>query len=230
MTLPDGNSDVPPGKIATIVTHLEMLERPALPTDPPGEWTLRRVEAPGLDWYRDLYRRVGEEWLWSSRLCMSDAELAATIHAPEVEVYALQHDGRDEGLCELDFREPGQCELVFFGVTAKLIGSGVGRFLMNRALQRAWSQPISRLWVHTCTLDHPSALAFYQRAGFRPFRLQVEISDDPRLDGTCRAMSRGMCRLWNEPICGISASEARATCVGLQSIFKAFWRESIPSQ
>jgi GNAT superfamily N-acetyltransferase len=184
MILPDGYSDIPRGKIAAVVTHLEMLQRPALPPDPDGAWTLRHVHAPDLAWYRDLYRRVGEDWLWSSRLCMSDAELATIIHAPEVEVYALEHDGRDEGLLELDFREPGQCELVFFGVTAELIGSGVGRFLMNRVLERAWSQSISRLWVHTCSFDHPNALAFYQRAGFRPFRLQVEISDDPRLEGT----------------------------------------------
>lgn len=184
MTLPNGSSDVPPGKVAAVVTHLEMTARPTLPPDSGSAWTLRRVEDPDPAWYRDLYRRVGAEWLWSQRLCMSDAELAAILHSPEVEVHALEHDGRDEGLLELDFREPGQCELVFFGVTARLIGSGVGRFLMNRALQRAWSQPISRLWLHTCTLDHPGALAFYQRAGFRPFRRQVEISDDPRLNGT----------------------------------------------
>ena len=49
---------------------------------------------------------------------MNDAELAAIIHAPGVEVYTLVVDGRDEGLLELDFREPGQCELVYFGVTA----------------------------------------------------------------------------------------------------------------
>jgi GNAT superfamily N-acetyltransferase len=184
MTLPDGYSDVSPGKVAAVVTHLEMLERPALPSDPPGAWTLRRVEHPDLAWFRDLYRRVGEDWLWFSRLRMSDAELAAIIRSPGNEVYALVHDGRDEGLLELDFREPGDCELVFFGVTANLIGSGAGRFLMTCALERAWSRPISRLWVHTCSLDHPNALAFYQRAGFRPFRRQVEISDDPRLDGT----------------------------------------------
>jgi GNAT superfamily N-acetyltransferase len=184
MTLPDGYSDVSPGKIAAVVTHLEMRERPALPPDADGPWTLRRVERPDLDWFRDLYRRVGEDCLWLSRLRMSETELAAIIHAPLVEVYALAHDGRDEGLLELDFREPGQCELVFFGVAANLIGSGAGRFLMNRALQRAWSQPISRLWLHTCTLDHPNALAFYQRTGFRPFRRQVAIADDPRLDGT----------------------------------------------
>jgi len=184
MLLPDGYSDIPPGKIAAVVTHLEMRERPALPPDPPGDWTLRRVERPGLDWFRELYRRVGAEWLWFSRLRLSDAELAAILHAPDVEVYALAQDGRDEGLLELDFRAPGECELVFFGVTAKLIGSGAGRFLMNRALARAWAPDVARVWVHTCTLDHPSALAFYQRAGFRPFRRQVEISDDPRLDGT----------------------------------------------
>jgi GNAT superfamily N-acetyltransferase len=184
MILPDGYSDVPARKIAAVVTHLEMTERPALRPDPAGAWTLRKVPSPDLDWFRDLYRRVGEEWLWFSRLQMADAELAAIIRSPMVEVHALVHEGRDEGLLELDFREAGQCELAFFGVTADLIGGGAGRWLMNRALELAWSRPVSRVWVHTCTLDHPSALAFYQRSGFRPFRRQIEIADDPRLDGT----------------------------------------------
>jgi GNAT superfamily N-acetyltransferase len=161
-----------------------MTERPALRPDPPGAWTLRRVETADLNWYRDLHRRVGEEWLWFSRLRMSDAELAAIIHSPSVEVYALVQDGRDEGLLELDFREAGQCELAYFGVTGKLVGSGAGRWLMNRALERAWSRPVSRVWVHTCTFDHPAAPAFYQRSGFRPFRRQIEVADDPRLDGS----------------------------------------------
>ncbi|MDA9421665.1 MULTISPECIES: GNAT family N-acetyltransferase [Bradyrhizobium] len=184
MILPDGYSDVPAGKIAAVVTHLEMTAPPARRDDPPGSWTLRKVDAPALPWYRYLFRRVGEEWLWFSRARMTDAELAATIHAAGIEVYALVLDGRDEGLLELDFREPGQCELVYFGVTAPLIGTGAARFLMNRALEMAWSRDVRRVWVHTCTFDHPSAVAFYQRSGFRPFRRQIEIADDPRLDGT----------------------------------------------
>ncbi|KRP94132.1 GCN5 family acetyltransferase [Bradyrhizobium yuanmingense] len=184
MIVPDGYSDVPNGKIAAIVTHLEMTTRPASRDDPPGAWTLRKVDAPALPWYRDLFRRVGEGWLWFSRARMTDAELAAIIHAPGIEVYALVLDGRDEGLLELDFREPGQCELTYFGVTAGLIGTGAARFLMNRALERAWSRDVRRVWVHTCTFDHPSAVAFYQRSGFRPFRRQIEVADDPRLDGT----------------------------------------------
>jgi GNAT superfamily N-acetyltransferase len=184
MILPDGKFDIPAGKIAVVVTHLEMTARPVLRPDPPDAWTLRRVEQPSLDWFRDLFRRVGEEWLWTSRLRMSDVELAAIIHSPSVEVYTLVQDGRDEALLELDFREAGQCELSFFGVSGKLIGGGAARWLMNRALELAWSRPVSRFWVHTCTLDHPAAVAFYQRSGFRPFRRQVEIEDDPRLDGS----------------------------------------------
>ena len=184
MILPDGYSNVPAGKIAAVVTHLEMTARAAPRPDPAGSWSLRRVDAPALGWFRDLYRRVGEEWLWISRTRMPDAELAAIVQSPPVEIYALAHEGRDEGLLELDFRVPGQCEIVSFGLTEKLVGSGAGRWLMNRALEFAWSQPVTRVWLHTCTFDHPSALAFYQRSGFRAFRRQVEVVNDPRLDGT----------------------------------------------
>ena len=184
MIVPDGYSDVPAGKVAAVVTHLEMTERPPRRADPAGDWSLRQVEMPDLDWYRDLYRRIGEQWFWFSRLRMPDAELAAKVHSPLVAVHVLAQDGRDEGLCELDFRITGQCELAMFGVTEKLIGGGAGRWMMNRALDLAWSRPVGRVWVHTCTFDHPAALAFYQRSGFRPFRRQIEIADDPRLDGT----------------------------------------------
>jgi GNAT superfamily N-acetyltransferase len=184
MILPDGYSDIPAGKVAAIVTHLEMTARPAPRPDPAGAWMLRRVEMPPLDWFRDLYRRVGEEWLWFSRIRMPDEELAARLHSPQLEVYALFDGVRDEGLLELDFRHPRECEIGMFGVTAKLVGTGAGRWLMNRALEIAWSRPVERVWLHTCTFDHPAALAFYQRSGFRAFRRQVEVADDPRLDGT----------------------------------------------
>jgi GNAT superfamily N-acetyltransferase len=184
MILPDDYSDVPDGKIAAIVTHLEMVKRPEFPPDPPGPWTLRRVVHPGLDWFRRLYLRVGEEWLWFSRVRMSDADLALKIQSPLVDIYALVDEGCDEGLLELDFRKARACEIGMFGVTAKLVGGRAGRWLMNRALELAWSREIERVWLHTCTFDHPAALPFYQRSGFRAFRRQIEIADDPRLDGT----------------------------------------------
>ncbi len=114
---------------------------------------------------------------------MGQSELEEIVGDSDVEVYALTIDGRDEGLLELDFREPGQCELAFFGLTDGVVGRGAGRWLMNRAIDLAWRPGIGRFWVHTCTLDHPAALAFYMRSGFRAYARRVEVADDPRLTG-----------------------------------------------
>jgi GNAT superfamily N-acetyltransferase len=184
MYLQDGYSEVPCGKIATVVTCLEMLA--AVPPraermDPP--WRLRRVGSPAIAWYRDLFAHVGAEWLWFSRLTMPAESLETLLRSPAVEVYALSMNGRDEGLLELDFREPANCELAYFGLTNALLGQGAGRWLMNRALEYAWAHPIDRMWVHTCTLDHPNALAFYLRSGFNAYARRIEIADDPRLSG-----------------------------------------------
>ena len=182
--LPDGYLDVPPGKLASVVTSLEMSARVAPCPEPAVvNWSLRRVVLPDAAWYRELFRRVGEEWLWFSRLRMSGPELEAVIRDPAVEVYAVEYRGRDEGLLELDFRTAGVCELAFFGLTGALRGTGAGRWLMNRAAELAWVRPIGRLWVHTCTLDHPGALEFYRRAGFVPIKRQIEVADDPRQTG-----------------------------------------------
>ncbi len=186
MTLQDGYTDIPRGKIASVVTHLEMLAPPP-PRDTPSVQgvDLRVVDRPDADWYRELYRRVGaEDWLWFSRLQMEPAELEAIVCDPKVELFALTMDGADEGLLELDFRKEGKCELAFFGVTGEMIGKGAGRLLMNAAIAAAWKHPITRFWVHTCTWDHPNALGFYMRSGFQPYRLQIEVADDPRLNGT----------------------------------------------
>lgn len=181
--LTDGYHDVPDGRIAAVVTSLEMFERPPPRPEAEGPWTLARMEDPDPDAYLALYRAVGGDWLWFTRLVMPRAELEAGIGDPRVEVYRLEAEGGGTGILELDFREPETCELTYFGVTGDLVGGGAARWLMNRAIERAWSQPIRRFWVHTCTLDHPSAPAFYMRSGFTPFRRQIEIAEDPRLLG-----------------------------------------------
>ncbi|MBC7311895.1 MAG: GNAT family N-acetyltransferase [Rhizobium sp.] len=186
--LPDGYSAVPAGKIANVVTCLEMLEKPPAKPARPAEpgLTIERWDRPDLGEYRALFRAIGEEWMWFSRLVMPDEELRAILSHPEVHVYALTDDGRRIGLLELDFRTDGECELAFFGLVTDAIGHGAGRMLMNAAIEKAWARPIGRFWVHTCHFDHPGALSFYQRSGFRPYAFMVEVTDDPRLTGQMR--------------------------------------------
>jgi GNAT superfamily N-acetyltransferase len=179
-----GYSEVAPGHIASVVTYLEMLIRPALKDAPlPDGVTLDPIDRPDLDAYRALFRKIGSDWLWCSRILMSDEELSAILKDERVEVFVIRDAGKDIGLLELDFREPGQCELAFLGLDAGTTGRGLGRAVMNRAIELAWSRSIRRFWVHTCTFDHPSALGFYIRSGFKPYAFQVEVQADPRLTG-----------------------------------------------
>ncbi len=183
-----GTTDLPPGKIAAVVTSLEMHAHPVERPDPPGTegFTLEPIDGRDTERYLAIYRRLGERWMWFSRLVKPQAELEAILTDPAVALYAARFEGRDVGLLELDFRVAGEAELAFFGLDEPVLGKGAGRWLMNRALALAWAEPISRFWVHTCTIDHQGAVEFYQRSGFNVFKRGIEVDDDPRLAGQMR--------------------------------------------
>ena len=184
MNIPDGYSDIPSGKTAEVVTYLEMFQQPPVRAErSEASWTLRKVDLPDVGWYRSLFRRVGENSLWFSRLRMNDDELRDIINDSRCDIYVFEAQGQEEGLVELFFDTEGECELSFFGLTPPMIGQGAGRWMMNRVLELAWSRPIRRLRLLTGTLDHPSALDFYIRSGFAPFRRQIDVADDPRAIG-----------------------------------------------
>lgn len=168
-------------------TFLEMREAPELrPSPARGSWRVERFEQIDLGRFYALFHRVGDEHLWTLRLQMSREEVERLLSDPKFELYVLVTEQGDEGMLELDFRVDGECELSLFGVAPALVGTGAGRFLMNRGIEIAWSHPIERFWLHTCTLDHPNALAFYSRSGFVPYGRAIEIFDDPRYLGLTR--------------------------------------------
>lgn len=181
--LPEGYAPLRPGYLATMVTVLEMHQRAPERPERAGPWQVRAVSGMDADAYLDLFRRVGQDYLWTSRLEMPRATLEARLAQPLIELLVISQEGRDEGFVELDFREPGVCEISMFGVAAPLVGTGAARSLMNAALKSAWRAGISKVWLHTCTLDHPKAVDFYTRSGFTPTRRYVEILPDPRLKG-----------------------------------------------
>lgn len=171
-------------EIATIVTTLEMTARPTPRPLPESALRLVAWQQPDPAKYRALFRRVGAPWLWFSRLVMDDATLTKIIHDPAVTVFAaLDQHGIEVGLLELDFRTNGACELAYVGLIPELTGQGHGRWLMAHALTRAWTRSVSRVWVHTCTLDHPSALGFYRASGFVAIGRTIETFVDPRTIG-----------------------------------------------
>lgn len=174
------------GKLTTTVTYLEMTERPPHPhvVPPQGmKLALLRAREPTVAFYRFLYDTVGGPWLWYERRAMADDALAHIIGDERVEIYVLYADGVPAGYAELDRREPPDIELAYFGLMPEFIGRGLGRYLLTWTIDTAWNHEPKRLWVNTNSLDHVKALALYQRCGFRPYRQEHRLMDDPRLIG-----------------------------------------------
>lgn len=163
-------------------TYLEMLEnsvrdRPAAPAG----CELRLWRKPPSGQYRELFTAVGGGWGWSGRLLLSDGELRAVLDDDAIEVWRLHEGSAVAGFIELDWRVPGEVEIVYFGLRPEFIGRGLGTFALRSAIHHAWAGretggatcPTRRIWLHTCDLDSPTALPFYLKAGFVIFDEQT---------------------------------------------------------
>jgi ribosomal protein S18 acetylase RimI-like enzyme len=168
-----------------VVTYLEMFERPARPSRPAPlkKLALMRAEDCTLSYYRYLYGTVGEPWVWFERRVWSDERLAAVLRRPETELAILYVAGVPAGYYELDRSDPDNVELAYFGLVPDFIGRGLGPWLLDAAIDAAFRTEPKRLFVHTCTFDHPRALGLYQRAGFRVYERRAVTFADPRQAG-----------------------------------------------
>ncbi len=122
---------------------------------------------------------------------MDDETLREIIESPEVEVYVAYVRGTPAGYVELDRRTAGETEIAYFGLLPEFLGRGIGPWLLDWGIQRAWCEDCERVWLHTCTLDHPSALPMYQRAGMQVFKQedeQVEFAELRRAGFDCASL------------------------------------------
>jgi len=159
----------------TVVTYLEMTETVAATRPwPGGAFRIERARRPSVRFYRYLYGAVGGAWCWVLRERVPDATLRALLDDPRVEVHVLYEAGVPQGYGELDRRRADEVEIVYFGLVPEAVGRGLGRWFLEQIAARAWRTRPRRVWVHTCDLDHPRALANYQSAGFRVYDRRTE--------------------------------------------------------
>ena len=192
MGLAGGHADRDGARTVTVledtITYLEMLERPGgrrVPA-PLDMLALMRAETCTVSFYRYLYDTVGEPWLWFERRIMDDAALAEQIHRPTIEIFVLYVRGAPAGFFELDTAAARETKLCYFGLVPDFIGRRLGPYLLQAAIDRAWSRPIDRFWLHTSTFDHPKALRVYQQAGFVVYARRTVSFEDPRELGILR--------------------------------------------
>lgn len=163
-----------------ITTYLEMNTRaafrPAHSRDIAGV-SIQRMGAVDVPFYKFLYQAVGEIWRWRDRLVIAEDELQAALSHPGCTVDVLYVDGVPAGYIEL-LREGDDTEIAYFGLRPKFIGRGLGKHLLSYGIEQAWKAGARRVWVHTCNLDGPHALANYQKRGFEVYRVVEQPMPD----------------------------------------------------
>jgi ribosomal protein S18 acetylase RimI-like enzyme len=156
-------------------TYLEMLSPEQLrPTaDPDPRPNIERIEKCPVSFFRYLYREVGRQFHWTDRLGWSDAAVQRHLDDPGLSVWVMSWRGAPAGYYELRKSEDGSTEIAYFGLLPEFIGRGWGGYLLSQAVESAWAGGTHRVWLHTCTLDHPAALPNYLKRGFRETRREV---------------------------------------------------------
>lgn len=154
------------------IYYLEMLDagelRPSSRSHP--EAKIQRAEIPNPEFNRFLYSAVGGEWHWHERLSWNYDRWMDWLDREEQETWVAYVRGTPAGYVELEKQPTGSVEIAYFGLLPQFIGHGLGGQLLTFGIQRAWDIGAQRVWVHTCSLDHPSALRNYQSRGLQLYR------------------------------------------------------------
>src|ERR1700704_3155571 len=160
---------------------LEMLSPDELRAQPCPLATVRveRADIPSPELSRFLYTAAGGHWYWYKRLDWDYARWLAYLDRPVVETLVLYVSGTPAGYIELEAQADDNVEIAYFGLLPRFIGQRLGGYLLSTGVRRAWDQGALRVWVHTCSLDGPNALANYQARGFRVFDQTTDWEDLP---------------------------------------------------
>ena len=141
--------------------------------------TFSRVDPPQAEVSRQFYQAVGADWHWVDRLSWSDERWREYVNRPEMQTWVLNLAEAPIGYVEMRREPAGSIEIVQLGLLPGRIGQGLGGRLLTEAVDEAWRQGASRVWLHTCSLDHPNALRHYEARGFRVFRTETKSKELP---------------------------------------------------
>ena len=162
-------------------TFLEMRSRGELrpAATPIPEPAVARLQPCSPAMFRHLYTEVGKAFRWRDRLSWTDEQVAHHLADPRTSIWLLSWHEVPAGYFELREHDDQSVEIAYFGLLPDFIGKGWGKYLLTRAAGAAWDLGPDRIWLHTCTLDHPAALPNYLKRGFRPVREETyEITGD----------------------------------------------------
>lgn len=156
------------------ITYLEMRSpselRPKRCAD--DRFWIGEATVPQGQFNRFLYLTVGADWNWNDKRNWSDEQWRTYAESDRLRTFGAYYDGAPAGYYELHSDDENAVEIAYFGLLPAFLGRRLGGALLTSAIEEAWRMAPVRVWVHTCTLDHPAALANYQARGMRIYKVE----------------------------------------------------------
>ena len=158
-----------------IVQYLEML-RPEdhLWSGQPGnglEVIEAQLDLPSLN--KGFYEWVGGPWKWIHKRSWTDQQWREYVEREEFKTYVGYVKGTPIGYFDIELQPSREVQILYFGLFPQFIGKGFGGKVLSRAIEICWSHSVDRVWLHTCTLDHPTAIKNYLKRGFKVFKSEI---------------------------------------------------------
>ncbi len=143
-----------------------------------NKYLVKKIK-PNFQLNKFFYKNVGKKHRWIDRLSWSDEKWINYISNQNLETYVISESDDLAGFFELIYNpELEETEISYFGLLEEYIGKGIGGYALSVAIKKSFEKQIKRVWLHTCTLDHPNALKNYIARGMTVYKREnINILD-----------------------------------------------------
>tara|TARA_B110001452_G_scaffold233205_1_gene210901 strand:+ start:2175 stop:2678 length:504 start_codon:yes stop_codon:yes gene_type:complete len=137
-------------------------------------YSINLLEPRDLQLNKFFYKIVGKKYSWTDRLAWSEVKWIDYISNEKLSTYVLRNENDIAGYFELIFHEDKkETEIAYFGILEEYFGKKLGGYLLSYAIKKSFSIGATRVWLHTCTLDHENALKNYLNRGMKIFKTET---------------------------------------------------------
>ena len=141
---------------------------------PSNDYSLKLINPINFQLNKFFYKNIGKKHKWVDRLYWSEEKWIDYLSSEKVRTYVFKLKDELVGFFELIFHiESNETEIAYFGILEEYQNKKLGSFLLSEAIKKSFEKNISRVWVHTCSLDHKNALGNYISRGMKIFKTET---------------------------------------------------------
>ena len=138
---------------------------------PGSSFKISEVKPPDFQLNKFFYKQIGKNHRWIDRLVWEDKKWIEYVENPNVKTFVLKDDNNLAGYYEtIRDMDNDHSEIAYFGILEEYFGRKCGGYLLSEAINKLFKDGMSRVWLHTCSLDHKNAIKNYLARGMKIFK------------------------------------------------------------